>query len=363
MNTLLGNTSNWHSTEEKLGFTNHGLELMGFTQLPEGESISGVFNKLYVYSVEGLSFDDDALTPSTGIINGRTYQIGFGTKVNAICNRLVNDDFVDDEAAWIRDNKASAPFAIVQLGPTVLHSSSSRYAKEVNGAIFTHDSFAAAHQEMRSMEAIVIPPLLAALESTFSAGGHRVRFRSIAESLYGTTPTGKTIHDYKITMSGNVVVSRKISEDDLESSLKNALQFASSLNPRVADFMHLGFQEKDRLKKFLYFFLSIEIETHATFKTIEHEKFLTELIASPSDKVKNTVSSLFFAQHKKLNSLKEHFIWCVICKWKHLSDLDVETFSKLKKIRDDIAHGSISVLPTGAEHEAEKFILKIQAHS
>jgi hypothetical protein len=125
--------------------------------------------------------------------------------------------------------------------------------------------------------------------------------------------------------------------------------------------MHLGFQEKDRLKKFLNFFLSIEIETHATFKTIEHEKFLTDLIAFPSDQIKNTVSSLFIMQHSKLNSLKEHFIWCVICKWKHLSDLDVETFSKLKKIRDDIAHGNISVLPAGAEHEAEKFAIKIQA--
>ena len=344
-----------------MGITNHGLELMGFTQLPEDEAMSGVFDKLYVFNVEGLIFDDDALTPATGTINGQTYQIGFGAKLNAICNKLVDDDFVDDEATWIKDNKTSAPFAIVRLGPTSLHTSSSRYAMEVNGNFHTHDGFAAARQELKVMESMVIPPLLAALESTFSADGHRVRFRSITETFYGTSPAGKTIHDFKISMSGNMTVSKKISQHDFDTTLNRSLEFASNLNPRVASFMHLGFQEKDRLKKFLNFFLSIEIETHSAFKTIDHEKVLADLIAFPSDKIKNTVSSLFLAQHKKLNSLKEHFVWCVICKWKHLSDLDVETFSKLKKIRDDIAHGNISVLPIGAEHEAEKFVIKIQA--
>ncbi|MFC4930924.1 hypothetical protein [Massilia sp. GCM10023247] len=344
-----------------MGITNHGLELMGFTQLPDGESISGVFNKLYIFSVEGLNFDDDALAPSTGAIDGQTYHIGFGTKLNAICNKLVDDDFIDDEAKWVKENQASAPFAIVQLGPTGLHTSSSRYGMEVNGELHTHDGFATARQEIKVMESGVIPPLLAALESTFSADGHRVRFRSIAETFYGTSPDGRTIHDFKISFNGRMIVSRKLTERDFDVTLKNAIQFASRLNPRVASFMHLGFQEKDRLKKFLNFFLSIEIETHATFKTIEHEKCLTDLIAFPSDQIKNTVSSLFLAQHSKLNSLKERFIWCVICKWKHLSDLDVETFSKLKKIRDDIAHGNISVLPAGAEHDAEEFVIKIQA--
>jgi hypothetical protein len=334
---------------------------MGFTQLPEGESICGVFNKLYVFNVEGLDFDDDALQPSSGAIDGQTYQIGFGTKLNPICNKLVGDDFIDDEAKWIKDNNASAPFAIVQIGPTALHTSSSRYAMEVNGELHTHDGFAAARQEIKVMESRVIPPLLAALESTFSADFHRIRFRAIAETFYGTSPAGRTIHDSKISFNGSLTVSKKMSEHDFDTTLKKALQFASRLNPRVASFMHLGFQEKDRLKKFLNFFLSIEIETHATFKTIEHAKFLTDLIAFPSDQIRNTVSSLFIAQHSKLNSLREHFIWCVICKWKHLSDPDVETFSKLKKIRDDIAHGNISLLPAGAEHEAEKFVIKIQA--
>lgn len=239
---------------------------MGFTQLPEGKSISGVFNKLYVFSVEGLSFDDDSLTPSTGVINGQTYQIGFGTKLNAICNKLVDDDFIDDEAKWIKDYNASAPFAIVQLGPTGLHTSSSRYAMEVNDELHTHDGFATARQEIKVMESRVIPTLLAAFESTFSVDGHRVRFRSIAETFSGTSPAGRTIHDFKISINASGTVSRKLSEHDLDTTLNNAIQFASRLNPRVATFMHLGFQDKDRLKKFLNLFLSIEIETHATLK-------------------------------------------------------------------------------------------------
>jgi hypothetical protein len=334
---------------------------MGFTQHTEDESIKGVFHKLYVFSVEGLIFEEDALTPSSGDVNSHAYAIGFGTKLNAICNRLVGDDLIDDEAKWIAENKISAPFAIVHLGPTSLHASSSRYAKEDKGEHYTHDGFEAARQEIKVLESKVISPLLSALESTFSADGHRVRFRYVSEVFYGTSLAGRTIHDLKFSISGNMTVSKKMSENDFDTTLNKALQFASRLNPRVATFMHLGFQEGDRLKKFLNFFLSMEIETHATFKAIEHEKFLADLIAFPSAQVKNSVSSLFLAHHNKLNSLKDRFVWCVICKWKHLSDLDVETFSKLKKIRDDIAHGNISLIPPGAELEAEQFVIKIQA--
>jgi hypothetical protein len=344
-----------------MGITKYGLEFMGFTQIPESDSVCGVFNKLYVFHVEGIVLEDDTSTSKTGIINGKAYQIAFGAKLNAICNELVADDFIDDEEKWVTDNKTSAPFAVIRLGPTSEHVSTSRYAIETDDGLHIYDGFASARQEIAVTESRVIPALIAALELTFSGDGHRVRFCPVAETFYGISPGGKTLRDVNISVNGSMTSSRKLGVDEFDTNLANALQFAARLNPRVANFMHMGFLEKDRLKKFLNFFLSIEIETHATFKSIEHSKFLSDIIVQPADKIKATVNSLFIAQHNKLNSLKEHFIWCVMCKWKHLSDLDVETFSRLKKIRDDIAHGNISVLPAGAEHDAENFVIKIHA--
>lgn len=344
-----------------MGITNHGLEMMGFKLLPDGETISGVFGKLYVFMAEGLHLEDTALPPGKGTINGQDYLIGFGTGLNAICRSLVSDDFIEDEDKWIQNKKASGPFAIVYIGPTGTHVNTSPYFMEENGMLTTHDSFKNARLEIKAMEQKVIPPLLAALEASFSAGEHPVRFRPLEEAFFGTSPTGKTIHDYIISVNATAYVARKLSQQEFKMTLNIALCLASDLNPRVASFMHLGFQEQDRLKKFLNLFLSIEIETHATFKKIDHSSFLNSLIQAPSPSIKETVDLLFSTQHKKLTTLKDHFIWCVICKWKHLTDADVTQFERLKKIRDDIAHGNISSLPPGVEREAERFIIKIQA--
>lgn len=116
---------------------------------------------------------------------------------------------------------------------------------------------------------------------------------------------------------------------------------------------------RDLLKKFLYFFLAIEIETHATFKRIDHVANLSTLITAP-DRVAASTQDFFDGQRQRWINLRDRFLWCVLCVWTHLSDADVEEFGRLKSVRDDIAHGSIATPPHSAVIGAEQLAAKLQ---
>jgi hypothetical protein len=131
------------------------------------------------------------------------------------------------------------------------------------------------------------------------------------------------------------------------------------MNPKVARFFQLALDEDDPLKKFLYFFLAIEIETHATFAKIDHARNLSVLIAPPN-RVAVSTQDFFDRQRQRWANLGDRFMWCVLCVWTHLCDADVEEFRSLKKIRDDIAHGSIATPPHSAVAGAQKLAAMLQ---
>jgi hypothetical protein len=56
----------------------------------------------------------------------------------------------------------------------------------------------------------------------------------------------------------------------------------------------------------------------------------------------------------------ERFIWCALTVWTHLTDSDVESFSKVKTVRDQIAHGEIAAPPADAVQLVEHIASKLQ---
>ena len=127
----------------------------------------------------------------------------------------------------------------------------------------------------------------------------------------------------------------------------------------MARFFHLALYDDDPLKKFLYFFLTIEIAIHVTFRKIDHASNLSALVAAP-DRIAVSTQTFFVKQHKKWTNLRDRFVWCALCVWTHLGDADIEEFARLKRVRDDIAHGSIETPPYSAVTGAEKFAAKLQ---
>jgi hypothetical protein len=105
--------------------------------------------------------------------------------------------------------------------------------------------------------------------------------------------------------------------------------------------------------------LAIEIETHATFSTIDHPKQISSLVLPPAHAVATT-QAFFDGQRQRWVNLRDRFVWCVLCAWPHLSDSDVEDFKRLKTIRDEIAHGSLATPPPDSVLVVEKLAAKLQ---
>lgn len=344
-----------------MSISNAGLEAMGFRKMADDDFVDANFHKLHVFEVRGLVIGRDVGDQVSGEISRVPYQVAFGDSVNAICQRLIGDKYTEDEGQWIGEKKASPPFAVIHIGPTASYQSRAAFWQiEEDGSITTVDSFPGHREEIAKQDATVLPPLLAALECSFSANRHPVRFVQIDEARYGLTKEGKTVRTIRFLVNATAYASTGIAPEEFAATLKRAVSTASTLNPRVAKFMHLGFQEKDQLKKFLNFFLSIEIETNAVYKKIDHAKYLSEFVTAPSAAVHKTATAFFNDQHSKNTSLKERFIWCVLCVWKHMGDDDVDLFSRLKKTRDDVAHGNISEVPIGATQDAENLVIRLR---
>src|SRR5262249_7258176 len=157
---------------------------------------------------------------------------------------------------------------IVHFGPTGEHESIGFHAKEEGRTITTYDSFPDARAELKTVEDKVLPSLLSALACSFSSNDQPIRFVSTDHTFFGITPDSRTVLDFRLLVSASGYVSSKFEPTQIEGRLSAGLNLASAMNPKVARFFQLALDEDDPLKKFLYFFLAIEIETHATFKRI-----------------------------------------------------------------------------------------------
>jgi hypothetical protein len=337
----------------------HLLQAWGLQPLSSGHRLTAVFHSLHIYEVRGFTLEAPSLEPISGSVAGFAYTLSVGSSVNAICRRIVQEDYADSEEEWQKEHKCTPPYLIIHLGPTAEHESIGRHTKEEGRTIVTYDSFPCARAELTTVEDNVLPSLLSALACSFSSNDQSIRFVPTDHAFFGITPDSRTVLDFRLLVSASGYVSSKLEPTQIERRLAAGVNLAKTMKPKVARFFHLALDEDDPLKKFLYFFLAIEIETHATFKSIDHAANLSVLINAP-DRVAMSTQDFFDGQRERRDNLRDRFVWCALCVWTHLCDADVVEFSRLKKFRDDIAHGSIATPPHSAVAGAEKLAAKLQ---
>lgn len=342
-----------------ISLSNAVLESMGFRPFSQAESLSARFHYLHVYQVQGFNVDKTSLPACTGAIGGRPYQLAVGASVNAVCRTLVSDDLADSEEEWQKEHKCRPPYLVIHLGPTDEQVFSGTHVKLDEHAIHTYDGFGRAREELHAWGQTVLPSLLAGLASSFSLHDQPIKFVATDRAFYGMTNDGRTVLDTRFHASASGYGSTRLAAEQAMQRLTSAIDIASGINQKVARFFHLALHEDDPLKRFLYFFLSIEIETHATFGTIDHTKKISSLLLAPAHAAVTT-QAFFDGQRQKWTNLNDRFVWCVLCNWRHLSDSDVQEFKRLKTIRDEIAHGSLATPPMDAVRAVEKLAAKLQ---
>lgn len=342
-----------------LAFSDEVMHAMGFRQFVAGETVVATFCSVIVYEARGIKILAGSTQVAAGVVANISYKLAVSVSVNDACRALINDEFADSEDDWKKETKSNGPFVLVLFGPTEEHTSAGSYLKdEVDGSITTYDSFPDVRVALAKIEANALPALLSALTCTFSEESRCVVFRKISRALAGNTSEGVIVHDLFFVGEGEILVSYNLSVDTVAAKLEATTRLAPVLSAKTARFFALGLGEDDQLKKFLYFFLALEVETHTVFGRINHADNLKALLSSPATQ-RGSIFRVLQEQTSQLRNLYDRFVWCAACRWTQLTDDDVMQFKALKKARDDIVHGGASEPPPGFAKLAEMLAWKI----
>lgn len=340
-------------------FSDEAMRAMGFQQLSEGQVIVATFTSITVFEARGIVLDPAVVETAHGSCAGTQYNIAVASSVNAACQELLSDVYVDDEEQWRKDRKCSGPFVLVSVGPTEECTCETGWHKvETNGSITTYDAFPALSGVLSRREDLILPRVRSALSCVMNEGDLSVALQRIERSSSGVTKQGITIHNLRLESHVQGYVSRRLDQAVLRERLAESMRLACTLNPKASGLFALGLGEADEFKKFMYFFLALEIETHAIFGKIDQTASLQQLL-SDSEVTKESTFRLLEQQAKQLRNLFDRFVWCATFAWSNVTDADVDQFRSLKQARDDIAHGTISQPPVGYADLAERLAHKV----
>ena len=312
-----------------------------------------------MYEARGITLAAESTHVAEGTVANVAYRLAASPSVNEGCIALLKDTFTDNEDEWKTETKCQGPFLLVQIGPSAEHTcGSGRLKTEADGGITTYDCFPTVRAEFAQLEARALPAILSALTCALNEDLRYVALRKVARAAAGRTNTGAVVHDIRMELRAEMYTAYNLPLEGLVQKLEAATDLAPTLNPKAARFFALGLGEDDQLKKFLYFFLALEVETHAAFGRIDHEASLRTLLSTNIPQREST-SRLLQMQADQLRNLYDRFVWCAACTWKNLPEADVVQFKALKRARDDIAHGSTSEPPAGFAQSAELLARKI----
>lgn len=333
------------------------LREMGFRQFKTGENLRATFIHLHVFAIEGITVPT-AETAST-VIKGQRCRFAIAASVNAGCQALLSDDWVPDEAVWQKDKACVGPYFMAAIGPTTEYSADSGHIKaEAEGDIITYDSFPEPKALLRSISADVLPELLTALACQLHRPGHHLRIRPVDSAIVGKTHDGRALHDIYLTMSARGYASLPLDGDAIKVRAASAAALSTRLHVKVSRFFKLALFEEDDLKRFLYFFLALEVQTHLTFGSVDHSTCISSLVPQVSA-AGQSVIALLGRHTDNMKSLRDRFVWCALCSWTSITDSDIAEFKRLKKVRDEIAHGSLDAPPSEAVRAVEALAIKV----
>lgn len=342
-------------------FSESMLDAMGFQEPMAQGSIVASFISVSVYEVRGVSLPEGFSEAKQASVAGATYRIALSRSVNAGCQELVGEDFTESEPDWSKEVKSQGPFLLIGVGPTDFTAcKSGRMGKGPDGSIETYDCFPGIREQLTSLESRVLPPVLAACKLALNQSGQYVSLRELARARVGRTSDKVNVRDVRIEVRAHGIVSRAVSAEQGAEALQSIVKQAPKLHPRATKYFALGMAEDDQLKRFLYFFLSLEVETHAVFGRLDHaDKLRSQIFQQGLDAPRQSAAKLIHGNIAGWKSLYDRFVWCATCAWPMLTEEDIALFKELKNARDDIAHGNESTPPSGFARSAELLAQKI----
>ena len=212
-----------------------------------------------VYEARGITLPEGFAEARQAGVAGTNYRIALSKSVNAGSQSLIGDNFAESEPEWLQQVKAAGPFVLIAVGPTdFIECEAGRMMRMPDGSITTYDSFPSVREILKLLEDRVLPPVVATLTLALNEPERYVSLRELARASVGRTSDGTTVHNICLEVHMEATVSRAIDETRSIEILEESVERAPKLHQRAAKYFALGTAENDQLKKFLYFFLSLE---------------------------------------------------------------------------------------------------------
>lgn len=342
-----------------VNFSTEVMGAMGFRPFAAGESVSASFVSLSVYETRGIALQSPAPLVTVGTVAGVNYSLGIGAALNETCHAVSGDAYVDDENAWKKEKGTNGPFLLIQIGPTPVYTVTiGQFKTESDGTLTTYESFPALRSDLAALEAAALPRLVTSLSCSLCAPDQYLELRKLDRVSAGRTDIGQTVHDIRFIFSGSAYGSRGTPPEVLVAGLQDTVAQAPRINIKAARFFTLGMAEDDDLKKFLYFFLALEVETHAVFGRIDHSLAIQQLL-DPASTPLPAALALLKRQTDQIRNLFDRFVWNAASAWSGITEADVQQFKLLKTARDDIAHGTLTEPPSGYALQAQQLARKV----
>lgn len=316
------------------------IEGMGFTEFPENDIIEIRFGILKVYSLRGMTFENDCEEKKSKVVSlSDRCTVAIAQSINEASKLLTGDVFVDDEDKWVLDKKANPPYLLIYFRENVTRELRGGYRQEKDGVIYTYDAVPEGKNEIREWENDEIPGIVTSLTLNLSTLERQVELIHLCNSVFGTTKEGARIFDSKLTGGvARLSVSSPRSIEVINSTLGNSIGLLPVLTKDVCGNFYEALIETDRTKQFLGYFQFIERYTHRTFKSLNFNNDAKKIFNVP-ERIEETISKFFELFFLESKLLADRFNWCAMIAWDDIDENDVECFREAKKFRNMLSHG------------------------
>lgn len=319
--------------------SDHVLQAMGFDKYPQGVTVKAKFHCIKIMQVNGLAWTNLRSRFRRIELEGCSVTISIGNSINRMCDYVLGDRFTDDEQKWANEKSCSPPYVMLFFSLDEFSQRIASWHFTKGDEIHTYQTFSSEKLDIKKLEAKIVPRIITSLSCALgSASAEPVALSPVDIAYFGTTPDGTTVHDISFDMNAKLTVNGLAPSRKITNSLNQIEDIARSLDKQACEFFHDATAEIDGLKRFLFFFLFIERQTHFTFKSsISKAKPRMATVGSWNKEISQLS---YFREIEKTPHLSDRFIWCVNFVWHRVSGAEIIQFLHLKKVRDDIAHGN-----------------------
>lgn len=164
--------------------------------------------------------------------------------------------------------------------------------------------------------------------------------KEIVDFVYYENESKKLLYNFSLEASGSLRITKLFKLPDLKRIGKNLRATKIFSDSKPLKLFKMMIDEDDKLKKFLYGYYCLEVAINKIFKKYRKTYNVGQYIKSN----KSIMSDFIDLENKYKNdstNVRDKFLLNSLFFWKNINSNDYKDFLKLKKLRNDMSHGTV----------------------